>query len=111
MSLIIDVNFGGFKQFMKQDRTFFYTEETTKFVLVKPFETYFVRCYIIKSGESNDFLFKERWLVSSGAMPVHKFNFDKEEVVVDRVRVNSEEHVDQDNEEVKDTEVDGEVDG
>jgi len=110
MSLVIDVNWASFKQFLRQDGTFFYIESNMQFLLVKPFNNYFLRTYVIKDGSPRDFLFKENELISRGAMPVISFNFNEKQVVREVVLDTKKDEVNQDNEEVSDVELDLPVD-
>jgi len=105
MSLVIDVNWASFRQFLREDGTMFYIESSRQFLLIKPVSNYFLRTYIMKDGTPKDLMFRQNELISRGAMPVISFNFNDKQVTREVV-LESKDEVNQDNPEVSNTEVD-----
>jgi hypothetical protein len=75
MSVIIDVEWNNFKQFLREDKAFFYVENKKSFIMLKSFNNYFLRTIIIKEGTVQDYLFKDKELVSRGAISCKGFSF------------------------------------
>lgn len=93
MSLIMDVNWNTFKQFLREDGTFFYLNNIREFVLVKPFNSYFLRAYIVKDGGMSDKVFENNELINRGAVSVVSFSFGDSKIVNN---VSSEDEVKED---------------
>ena len=74
MSVVIDVALNNFKQFLLEENAFFYVETNLYFVLLKPFDHYFMRCYVVKFNDERDLLFKANELTKGMACKRFDFN-------------------------------------
>jgi len=72
--LTVDLN--RFKQFLRQESTFYYAEDALSFVLVKYYDGSVVKTIIPKHGNEQDLIWKENNLTRAGAIPVMYFEID-----------------------------------